>query len=86
MLLLFFVTAVLMCVLIALLNNRTLTKVLTAGFAILHIGLTVYSWINLNDTELVYFTYNSTGCAFAFGSFNYDNSNNLSRIYLFIGR
>lgn len=61
MLLLFFVTAVLMCVLIALLNNRTLTKVLTAGFAILHIGLTVYSWINLNDTELVYFTYNSTG-------------------------
>ena len=61
MLLLFFVTAVLMCVFIALLNNRTITKVLTAGFAILHIGLTVYSWINLNGTELVYFTYNSTG-------------------------
>jgi hydrogenase-4 component F len=61
MLLLFFVTAVLMCVSIALLNNRTITKVLTAGFAILHIGLTVYSWINLNGTELLYFTYNSTG-------------------------
>jgi hydrogenase-4 component F len=61
MLLLFFITAVLMCVLIVLLNNRTITTMLTAGFAVLHIWLTVYSWINLNDTELRYFTFNSTG-------------------------
>jgi len=61
MLLIFFITSALMCFLIALLKNRAITKVLTAGFAILHIGLTVYSWINLNDTELRYFTFNSTG-------------------------
>ncbi|HBC77823.1 MAG TPA: hypothetical protein DEO60_00665 [Bacteroidales bacterium] len=61
MLLSFFIAAGLICVSIALLNNRMVTKALTACFAVLHIGLTVYCYANLNDIELRYFTFNSTG-------------------------
>ncbi len=61
MLLLFFVTVVLMCLAIVLLRNKTVTRIITAIFALLHIFLTVYSWIHLDETELRYFTFNSTG-------------------------
>jgi len=61
MLLLFFIIAILICISIVLLKNRTITKILTIGFALMHIGLTVYSLIHLNATELKYFTFNSTG-------------------------
>ncbi len=61
MLLLFFITAVLMVVLIFLLRNRTITKFISIGYAIMHILLSVYCWSNQNFTELRYFTFNSTG-------------------------
>ena len=50
-----------MIFLVVVLRNRTITKIITAGYALMHIMLTIYSWINLNSTELRYFTFNSTG-------------------------
>ncbi len=50
-----------MSILIVLLRNKTVTKVITIGFALLHISFTIYCWINLGKTELTYFTYNSVG-------------------------
>ncbi len=60
-LLLFFAVSVLMCISVVLLRNKTVTKIITAGYAVLHIWFTIYCWINLNHTELSYFTFNSTG-------------------------
>jgi hydrogenase-4 component F len=61
MLLLFFVISLLLSVLIVLLQNRTITRIVVVGFGLMHVLLMVYCWINLNQTELRYFTFNSTG-------------------------
>jgi hydrogenase-4 component F len=37
------------------------TRIIVTGYAILHIALTIYCWLNLNLTELRYFNFNSTG-------------------------
>lgn len=58
---LFFVISVLSSVMVALLRNKAITKVLTLGYAATHILFTVYCWINLGKTELIYFTFDSTG-------------------------
>jgi hydrogenase-4 component F len=50
-----------MIVSIVLFKNKTITKTLTFGFVLLHILFTIYCWINLNKTELGYFTYNCPG-------------------------
>jgi len=50
-----------MCISIVLLKSKTITKIITLGFALMHIGFTFYCWTNLNKTELSYFTYNSAG-------------------------
>jgi len=60
-LLLFFILSALMCILIILFRNKTITRIITIGFALLHIGFTIYCWINLDKTELGYFTYTSIG-------------------------
>jgi hydrogenase-4 component F len=60
-LLLFFIISALMSILIVLLRNKTVTKVITIGFALLHIWFSVYCWMNLDKTELSYFTYTSVG-------------------------
>src|SRR5450759_3732601 len=60
-LLLFFIISSLMCISIVLLKSKTITKIITLGFALMHIGFTFYCWTNLNKTELSYFTYNSAG-------------------------
>ena len=60
-LLLFFIISALMIVAIVLFKNKTVTKIITIGFALLHIWLTIYCWTNLNKTELSYFTFNSLG-------------------------
>ncbi|MGB8492749.1 MAG: proton-conducting transporter membrane subunit [Bacteroidales bacterium] len=60
-LLLFFITSALMSILIFLLGNRTITKGITLGFALLHILFTIYCWTNIGKTELGYFTYTSIG-------------------------
>jgi hydrogenase-4 component F len=51
----------LMCISVVLFRNRTITRIITSGFALLQIGLAVYSWANLNKTELIYFTFDSSG-------------------------
>ena len=61
MLLYFFIISVLMIFLVVVLRNRTITRIITAGYSLVHITLTIYSWLNLNSTELHYFTFNSTG-------------------------
>jgi len=60
-LLVFFSVSVLMCISVVLFRNRTITRIITSGFALLQIGLAVYSWVNLNKTELSYFTFDSSG-------------------------
>ena len=60
-LLLFFIISILMSISIVLFKSKTITKIITLCFALMHIGLTFYCWTNLNKTELSYFTYNSTG-------------------------
>ncbi len=61
MLLTFFILSFLLSISVMLFRYRTYTKSATIAFIILHIGLTVYSWINTGRTELVYFTFDSTG-------------------------
>lgn len=63
-LLLFFIISALISISIVLLKNKTITKILGIGFVLLHIGFTVYCWVNLGKTELVYFTYDSLGVLF----------------------
>ncbi len=50
-----------MSISIVLLKNKTITKLITIGYTLLHIWFTIYCWTNLNKTELSYFTYNSPG-------------------------
>lgn len=61
MLLLFFIISVLACLAMLLFRSKTLTRVLMWGYALLHIGLSVYSWTRLDVTELRFFTYSGTG-------------------------
>ncbi len=61
MLLVFFVISVLLCISVMLSGNHTITRVLTLGYAVLLILLTIHGWGSLNETELTYFTYDSTG-------------------------
>ncbi len=60
-LLLFFIISAIMGISVGILKNKTIIKIITLGFAILHIGFTLYSWTNLGRTELTYFSYNSPG-------------------------
>jgi hydrogenase-4 component F len=60
-LLLFFIISALMSISIVLLNNKTITKIIAISFVLMHILFTIYCWVNLNKTELGYFTYNSLG-------------------------
>lgn len=61
MLLYFFIVSGLMSISIVLFRNKILTKYISLAYALMHICFTVYCWNNLNDTELSYFTFNSTG-------------------------
>ena len=61
MVLLFFTISIFSAILIILLKNKTVTRIITIAFALLHICFTIYCWINLNKTELSYFTFNSPG-------------------------
>jgi len=60
-LLLFYIISALMTILVVLLRNKAITRLITIGFALLHIWFTIYCWINSGKTELIYFTFNSTG-------------------------
>lgn len=41
-------------------GSRPVTKVIALAFASMLIGITVHAWINIGNTELTYFTYDST--------------------------
>jgi hydrogenase-4 component F len=60
-LLAFFITSVLIGLLVILIRNRMITRLLTVAYVILHIFFSVYCWLNLNKVELVYFTFDSPG-------------------------
>ncbi len=61
MLLLFFIISVLVCLSMLLFRSKTLTKMLMAGYTMMHIGLSIYSFIRLDLTELGFFTYTEIG-------------------------
>ncbi len=61
MLLLFFIMSALSGLLMMLTRNRTFTKVLAVLYSLMHISLSFHAWMNLNASELRYFTFNSTG-------------------------
>ena len=71
-----------MCIAIVLFKNKTITKIITIGYALMHIWFTIYCWMNLNKTELGYFTYNSPGRFIALRFIFFDNSYYLPWIYL----
>lgn len=60
-LILFFLFSAVMCISIVLFKDRTITKIITIGYASMHSLFTIYCWANLNKTELSYFTYNGLG-------------------------
>jgi hydrogenase-4 component F len=60
-LLLFFLLSALMSISTVLFKNKTITKIITIGYALMHIWFTVHCWTNLNKTELGYFTFSSLG-------------------------
>jgi hydrogenase-4 component F len=57
----FFILSAVMSIAIVLLKNRIVTKLITIAYVIIHIIFTAHCWINLNKTELVYFTFDSPG-------------------------
>ncbi|MGD0754111.1 MAG: proton-conducting transporter membrane subunit [Bacteroidales bacterium] len=61
MLLLFFIISAISAISIVLLKNKTITKIITIFYALVHIWFTIYCWNNLNKTELSYFTFNGPG-------------------------
>ena len=60
-LLLFFILSALMSISIVLLKNKTITRIISLGYALMHIWFTVYCWTHVDKTELNYFTYNGMG-------------------------
>lgn len=50
-----------MSIAIILLKNKTITKIITIAYVLLHIVFTAHCWINLNKIELVYFAFDSPG-------------------------
>jgi hydrogenase-4 component F len=60
-LLAFFIISALVSTSIVLFKSRTYAKIVTIGYAFIHIAFAGYCWINLDKTELSYFTYDSPG-------------------------
>jgi len=61
MVLIFFSATALLILLIILFRNRTATRIISLGYAMMLIGFSFYGWMNLNNTELSYFTFSSAG-------------------------
>lgn len=60
MLFIFFILSFVICSIILLISNRAVTKGLSFAYAIFLISLTIHSWFNIGNTELTYFTFDST--------------------------
>ena len=61
MLLLFFIISALLIASAFMFRNRAVTRILTLTHAVLLILFTAFAWTRLNETELAYFTFDSTG-------------------------
>lgn len=61
MLLLFFILSVLVCLSMLFFRSKRLTKILMTGYAIMHAGLSIYSFTRIDITELGFFTYTGIG-------------------------
>ncbi len=59
--LIFFSSAFLLSLSVFLFRNKLVTRLISLLYALIHIGLTIHSWMNLNSTELIYFTFSSSG-------------------------
>jgi hydrogenase-4 component F len=57
----FLILSAVMSIAIVLLKNKAVTRLITIAYVILHILFTAHCWMNLNNTELVYFTFDSSG-------------------------
>lgn len=57
----FFSASVLSILLIFLFRNKTVTGIISLGYALMLILFTVYCWMNKGGTELAYFTFSSAG-------------------------
>jgi hydrogenase-4 component F len=60
-LMLFFGASAVMSILVVLLRNRIATIIITSVFAFMQVGLSVYAWLNLGETELGWFTFDNPG-------------------------
>jgi len=60
MLLLFFILSLALSGVTLLSRNRGLTRAFALAFSALLIAITVHAWINRGNTELTWFTYDST--------------------------
>ncbi|HAX92761.1 MAG TPA: hypothetical protein DCY25_02230, partial [Bacteroidales bacterium] len=61
MLLLFFILSVLVCLSMLIFRSKNITKILMVVYAVMHIGLSIYSFTRLDTTELGFFTYTGIG-------------------------
>ena len=61
MLFLFFTISVLLSVSALIFRSKAVVRLIALTFAVVVILFTVYAWFNLNETELSYFTYDSSG-------------------------
>lgn len=65
MLLIFFILSAILSLLVFLVKNNILTKVLTAIYLVSLIGMSIYSFLHLNETDTVYYTFDALGVLLA---------------------
>ena len=63
-LMLFFIFSLLSGAAVFLSGSKILTRAVTLLYGLSLIGFAFYAWLNIDTTELVYFTFNSTGVLF----------------------
>lgn len=63
-LMLFFIFSLLSGAAVFLSGSKILTRTVTLLYGLSLIGFAFYAWLNIDTTELVYFTFNSTGVLF----------------------
>ncbi len=62
--LIFFIISLLSGAAIFLFKSKVLTRLVTLAYGLSLAGFTIYAWLNIDSTELRYFSYNSTGVLF----------------------
>lgn len=57
----FFALSVILAVLTLIIRNKAIIRIIMLLFSTAHILLTAYAWINIGNTEILYFTFNHSG-------------------------